>query len=136
METPESRKTYGAYLRELRESMGLDRDQMSLRIGVSCTTIRNCENGVQSLGRAAKLAVETLADGSARFRDMTAVAGCAPGYDARPQGAPHQDIAKVVAKVMSTPNLEEKAAAVMAALGVPREKAIEIVVRATLEQQG
>lgn len=133
MDAELSRKKYGDYLRTVREGLGLDREQFARRIGVSAMTVRNCENGHQSLGRAAKRAVEILADPRARFtapNDVSEVAN-PQANDSREQGA--KTVARIVAQIMADPALQERAQAVQAALGVSYERAVEIMVREMME---
>lgn len=134
MNMTESQKKYGDYLKSVREGLGLDRDQFAARIGVSSTTVRNVENGHQGLGRAAKRAVEILADPNARFGAPRELAEAPARYIATHTEPAAKAIAKIVARLASDEALQRKVAAVQEAFGCTYEHAVEVVAREIVEQ--
>lgn len=133
MPTDDNRKKYGEYLRSVREGLGLDRDQFARRLGVSSMTVRNCENGHQSLGRAAKRAVETLADPHARFGGTDEVRDTSQQYDVTGGVSMAKAVAKMAARIATDEELQAKVHGVQKALSVSYERAVEIVVREMVE---
>ena len=113
-------KAYGAYVRSVRERLGLDRDVFAGRIGVSSQTLRNVEGGHQPLGKPAKMAVERL--------DKGGISGEMP-VDCSVSAA---QSAEMIARFVVDDELREKAKQVAEILGMPYRDAVAMVVRERL----
>lgn len=119
MNAQSEKKAYGLYVRDLRESLGLDRDVFAGRIGVSSQTVRNVEQGSQNLGKAAQLAVERLATST----------GATYGGPATP------DNAEMIATFVVDDELREQAAKVAEITGLGIKEAVEMIIRQRLIKQ-
>lgn len=125
----DEKKLYGQYVREVRERLGMYREEFGeLLGGLSGETIRHVEGGHQNLGKSAIAAVERLA--SAEVRETP------PAYRVRipdtakpgPTLTPER-----AADLMLDDELRAQAGKVAAALGCDLRKAMTIVIENRLE---
>jgi transcriptional regulator with XRE-family HTH domain len=121
----ENFKTAGLRLREHRAALGLDRDQLGARIGVSGSTIKQVELGYQALGRAAS---ERLAQLLAPPR--LGYIGEEPAH----YGAGHSasDAVSAALALACEERIKSAAEGVASALGCHYREALEIVIRREL----
>lgn len=124
-------------LREIRAALGLSRNEMAARLGVSPLTVKGAENGTQRLG-ARKFA---MAESMVAREDP---ADCAES--AAPQAGPpspngqgtllhHGNIA-IVLRVAQDPEIREAARVLAKAVGITEDEALARVVSAKLERGG
>lgn len=121
----DEKKLYGQYVREVRERLGMYREEFGeLLGGLSGETIRHVEGGHQNLGKTAMAAVERLA--SADVRETP------PAYRVRIPDSPTLTPERA-ADLMLDEKLRAQAAAVATALGCDLRKAMTIVIENRLE---
>lgn len=120
MRKTEERIRDGTRLREIREELGLSRSQLAGRIGASAVTIRNVENGLQSLGQGKWHKVEVLA-GLRPSRLALAVEASSS------QESPQNGLARAFQEA-ANPAIARAASAMVDATGMPREEALAILV--------
>lgn len=129
----------GLEIRRIRETLGLDRDQLGRLIGVKGYTIMRTELGHQNLGKSAWLALAKLAAQRGIDIDAPTALGQGMGNESAarhktarpPESVPITEIAALIGEADA---LREQAAQVAAITGVGFDKALETVIRLRLDR--
>lgn len=123
-----------ARLREIREALGLSRNEMAAKLDVSPLTLKGAENGSQRLGARKYAAAEQMA---AQVGSSACAESAAP-YRVPPPTPEARNVLRLdqIASVLeeaAAPEIQEAARAVAKALGVTESAALARLVRAKLE---
>lgn len=129
MVTKENFKTLGLRLRETRTSLGLDRDQLGARIGVSGTTIKQVELGYQALGKAASQRLAQLLAPPPPAPDCIAEEPAPYGV-----GPSSRDIVSRVIALTCEERIQSAATGVAAALNCTYVEALTLTIQRELEK--
>jgi transcriptional regulator with XRE-family HTH domain len=121
----EEKSARACRLKELRESVGMERDVFAGRLGISYVTLRNAENGYQTIGRRTLAEAERLA-ASILHGGNVPDASCTPV-----PAADHLDDRQLVDIIRASRDEAVLSAAegVAKAIGISTEEAIAMIVR-------
>jgi len=132
MPDDEVAKLEGSRIRSMRESMGMSRNQLAGRLGISPMTLKNAENGTQRLGVRTLREAELLSSTDATERKRMDVrceeekATHSPHANAA-NGIDESDLLKVI-QAAADPAVKKAAQALADAAGITMEEALVTVI--------
>lgn len=124
-------------LREIRAALGLSRNEMAARLGVSPLTVKGAENATQRLGARKFALAESMVvrEQGADCAESAAPYAVPPSPNGQGTLLHHGDIA-IVLRVAQDPEIRDAARVLAKAVGITEDEALARVVSAKLERGG